>query len=114
MLAAQIIAARVRWFHRVLGEGSPYLAPLKAWDDDGQPQRSCAELAAGLEATWALIQDCLNRWTPANLDDAVAARGETLTRQWVIWHVVEPDLHHDHGGELFFTLGMHGLTAPEL
>ena len=34
---------------------------------------------------------------------------QTYTRQWVIWHLIEHDLHH--GGELSFTLGMHGLTG---
>ena len=29
-----------------------------------------------------------------------------------IWHIIEHDLHH--GGELSFSLGMHGLTAPDL
>jgi hypothetical protein len=33
-------------------------------------------------------------------------------RKWVIWHLLEHDLHH--GGELSFVLGMHGLAAPDL
>ncbi len=32
-----------------------------------------------------------------------------LSRAWVVWHVMEHDLHH--GGELSLTLGMHGLSA---
>ena len=32
-----------------------------------------------------------------------------LSRAWVVWHVMEHDLHH--GGELSLTLGMHGLPA---
>ncbi|HEY6285010.1 MAG TPA: hypothetical protein VIX20_05065 [Ktedonobacteraceae bacterium] len=35
-----------------------------------------------------------------------------LSRQWVIWHVIEHDLHH--GGELSFSLGAHNLAAPDL
>ena len=113
VLAAHIIAARVNWFHRVLGEGGPELAPLQSWDDDGQPQRSAAELVDGLAATWQTIESCLQRWTPAMLDDAFSPRpGRTFTRQWVLWHVVEHDLHH--GGEFFLTLGMHGLPTPDL
>jgi uncharacterized damage-inducible protein DinB len=35
-----------------------------------------------------------------------------LSRAWVVWHVLEHDLHH--GGELSLTLGMHGLQAPDI
>ncbi|HVB25083.1 MAG TPA: DinB family protein, partial [Ktedonobacteraceae bacterium] len=37
---------------------------------------------------------------------------ETFTRQWVIWHLIEHDVHH--GGEISFILGMHGLAAIDL
>lgn len=37
---------------------------------------------------------------------------ETFTRQWVIWHLLEHDLHH--GGEISFVLGMHDLVAIDL
>ena len=32
-----------------------------------------------------------------------------LSRAWIVWHVLEHDLHH--GGEISHTLGMHGLQA---
>src|SRR4029453_5302873 len=64
-IAAHIIAARVYWFHRILGEGGAGLASLQSWDDDGQPQRSAAELEEGLERTWGMIHHCLKRWTAA-------------------------------------------------
>jgi uncharacterized damage-inducible protein DinB len=116
VLAAHIIAARVYWFHRVLGEGDETLAHMQTWDDDGQPQRSAAELELGLDRTWELIADCLQRWTAKDLEQQFTRAGregdETFTRQWIIWHVLEHDLAH--GGELFLTLGIHGLPAPEL
>ena len=37
---------------------------------------------------------------------------ETVTRYWVIWHVLEHDLYH--GGELSNTLRSHGLEGLEL
>jgi uncharacterized damage-inducible protein DinB len=113
LLAAHIIAGRVYWFHRVLGEGDSALAPMQAWDDDGQPMRTADELAHGLKATSAFVQDCLERWTLAMLADTLPPyRGVTRTRQWVIWHLMEHDLHH--GGELFLTLGMHGIPTPDI
>ena len=113
LLAAHIIGARVGWFQGTLGEGDPALAAFDPWEEEGAPPRDAAELVDGLEATWEVIRDCLDRWTPAMLDDPFTTRrGRAVTRQWVLWHVLEHDLHH--GGELFLTLGMHGLPTPDL
>jgi uncharacterized damage-inducible protein DinB len=113
LLAAHIISARAHWIHRVLRAGEDTVAPFMPWDDDGAPVRSGAELVAGLATTWELIQSSLDRWTTATLgDEFVTRRGEQVTRQEVVWHVLEHDLHH--GGERFFTLGIHGLLTPDL
>lgn len=111
-LAAHIIAARARWFQLVMGEGGPEIEPLQTWDREHPGEHSAAELAQGLTTTWQLVEACLERWTPGMLADPFRRRDETFTRQWIIWHVIEHDLHH--GGELFFTLGMHGLSTPDL
>ncbi len=114
--AAHIIGTRVGWFHMLMGEGDAAIAPMDDWDQANAPARSAAELVTGLEATWQMIQNALARWTPEDLD--YIFRGERwgepyeLSRQWVIWHVIEHDLHH--GGELSFTLGTHNLAAPDL
>ena len=112
VIAAHIISARVWWFHHTMGEGNADLAPMVSWDDDGMPLRTASELVNGLEATWKMIQDDLERWTPADLDQTFQRRGNTVTRQWIIWHVIEHDLHH--GGELSYSLGIHSLAAPDL
>ena len=111
-----IIAVRVRWFHRLMGEGGEDIAPVGQRDRPGQPVRSAAELVSGLEQSLQFVQDCLSRWTPADLGYVFRGTryGEeyALSRQWVIWHVIEHDLHH--GGEVSLTLGMHGLMAPDI
>ena len=114
-LAAHIISARVGWFQQVMGEAPDRsdFAEMYDWDIDDQPQRTAAELVHGLRESWELIANCLARWTEADLDQQFTTqRGNTFDRQWVIWHVIEHDLHH--GGELFFTLGMNGLPTPDL
>lgn len=112
-LAAHIIAGRVSWFHLNMGEGDPSIRPLVAWDDVDPVQQSAAELVQGLEATWNIVHDCLARWTPADLDKTFPSRNYGVqSRQWIIWHVLEHDLHH--GGELFLTCGMHGFSVPDL
>ncbi|HUZ02818.1 MAG TPA: DinB family protein [Thermomicrobiaceae bacterium] len=116
LLAAHIVGTRVGWFHGRMGEGGPEIAALDPWDAEGAPPRGAAELIDGLETTWRMIAECLDRWTPADLDATfvrdLGDRTVTRSRQWIIWHVIEHDLHH--GGELFLTLGMHGLPTPDL
>lgn len=111
-----IIAVRVRWFHLLMGEGGEEIAPIGEWDRPGQPVRNATELVKGLEKSLQFVQECLSLWTPADLEYVFRGtrQGEeyALSRQWVIWHVIEHDLHH--GGEVSLTLGMHGLTAPDL
>jgi uncharacterized damage-inducible protein DinB len=115
-ILTHIIAVRVRWFNGLMGEGSEDIVPVGEWDQPGQPVRSAAELVNGLEKTLQFVQECLSRWTPTDLEYVFKGTWEgedyALSRQWVIWHVIEHDLHH--GGEVSLTLGMHGLTAPDL
>jgi uncharacterized damage-inducible protein DinB len=111
-----VIAVRVRWYQGMMGEKNEDVAPVGAWDRQGQPVRNATELVDGLERSMQFVQECLARWTPTDLEYVFRGvqMGEeySLSRQWVIWHVIEHDLHH--GGEVSLTLGMHGLTAPDL
>src|SRR5260370_16153811 len=107
--AAHIVGTRAGWIYYTLEKGDEHLVSLAS-----HPARSAAELVNGLEATWQVIQDALSHWTIDDLAEMVHDTDEngedqTYTRQWVIWHLIEHDLHH--GGELSFTLGMHGLTG---
>lgn len=115
-IATHIIAVRARWFHDLMGEGNEDIASIAGWDRAGAPALSARELVNGFEKTWQVIQGALARWTPADLEYIFEGThdGEEyrFSRQWVLWHVIEHDLHH--GGELSFSLGMHGLAAPDL
>jgi uncharacterized damage-inducible protein DinB len=116
LLLNHIIGSRVFWFQRWLGEGDPSLVP---WDDNQQAVRETAELVAGLNDTWHMIADALARWTPADLEQqfptpAFLSEAEReffppQTRQWIIWHVLEHEIHH--GGELSLALGGLGLEG---
>lgn len=117
-IAVHIIGARARWLqHHVLKEEDEGLTDLMVWDRPGQPTRPASELVRGLECTWQVLQQALERWTPEDLDEVLQdvdddGTVETFTRQWVIWHLIEHDLHH--GGELSFALGAHGIVAIDL
>lgn len=114
VLVAHIIATRVWWFHYIMHEGTEDIAPLVEWDDDGQTAWTAAQLVEGLNRSWELVSNTLARWTPADLDQSFKRprRDKSYTRQWIIWHVIEHDVHH--GGEFSFALGMHGVPAIDL
>jgi uncharacterized damage-inducible protein DinB len=128
--ALHIIGCRVYWFTEFLGEdggetmeryarwnnvalGAPYVS----WNDValalGAPAPTGAELAHGLDRTWQLVADCLARWGPAGMQQTVPDDWDgtpvDVSRAWVVWHVLEHDLHH--GGEVSLTMGMHGIDA---
>lgn len=123
-LAGHVAGARAYWFHDVLGEGDPSTRELfrvdhttvaglsladAGWEDDEDHPRSARELVDALRLTWTLVDDCLARWTAEDLDGSVERPGRTHHRGWVVWHVMEHDLHH--GGEISQILGSHGLPG---
>ncbi len=109
--AAHIIGCRAGWFTETLGEAANEF--VKTWGDQPESERSAAELVQGLAATWQLMAGCLDRWSSADMQQTFPDdwEGEIvhLSRAWVVWHVMEHDLHH--GGEIALTLGMHGLKS---
>ena len=112
-LAEHIIGGRVHWMHGMLGESNDELAALISGLDADQSAPSAAELVRGLNVTRGLIDDRLAHWNAADLAQTITVvrRGteRSITRQWVIWHLIEHDLHH--GGELSFSLGIYHLAA---
>ena len=131
-LASHMAGTRAYWFHEVLGEGDEEVGHMFAvesttvpnlpledagWEDDEDHPRTAAELVDALERTWPMIEDRLRRWTVEELEvefSRTRRNGEiqTFSRAWVVWHLIEHDLHH--GGEISQILGTNGLPAPEL
>ncbi len=120
MIAQHVIANRVWWFQFWMGEGSADLTPIAHWDPSDKawtPVDDPATLLAGLESSWQLVADCLDRWTATDLGESfqppsVMSEEERemygeFSRGWIIWHVLEHEIHH--GGEISLTLGNHGI-----
>ncbi len=130
-LAGHMAGSRAYWFHDVLGEGDPAVRDLfrvasttvpdlpiedAGWEDDEEHPRDASEIVEAFERTWSMIDANLRRWTGDDLAVEFSRRRrtgtETFTRGWVVWHVIEHDLHH--GGEISLILGSHGLTGLDL
>ena len=109
-----IIGCRAGWFTYVLKEDvGEDIRAYASWDERDAPARTAAEMVQALDRTWQLMADCLARWSAADMEvtfqddwDGVTVH---LSRAWIVWHVMEHDLHH--GGEVSLTLGMHGIPA---
>jgi uncharacterized damage-inducible protein DinB len=112
---------RVYWLCFEAGEPGAETTPwpelnLDGWEDDLDHPRSAAELVQALDSTWAIIDRCLDTWTPETLATtierkygrvgALHPRGELLQRM----------LTHEayHCGELSQTLGIAGLPQIDL
>jgi uncharacterized damage-inducible protein DinB len=115
-LARHIIRVRAAWFHGVLDVGDSEFAAFVEWNNPDGPTRTADELVHGMAATWQVMQEALASYSAADLRVTIErerwGRKHTFTRGWVIWHVIEHDLHH--GGEIGYSLGMHGLQAPDI
>ena len=113
-IATHMIGARGRWFAPPLGDGDKQLARLSRWDRRGGPVRSSEEIVQGLRYTLDYLQSTISGWTPDEWQDTIPGEDENepevISRAWIIWHLIEHDLHH--GGEI--SLGMHKLKAPDL
>ncbi len=111
-IIAHVIAGRAAWFSGVLKEGDEEIAAMREWDDPGQPERTTADYIHGFEATWSMMWEAMQRWSDEQLAEEIVlpwiGPAHPITRSFVVWHIIEHDLHH--GGEISHSLGMQGLT----
>jgi uncharacterized damage-inducible protein DinB len=113
---------RVYWLCGVLGEpgaeATPFTDPTSGvgWEDDLDHPRSAAELVGALDTTWAIIDGCLDRWTPAMLEETVERLYGDQRQVHSRASVVQRLLTHEayHCGELSQTLGIAGLPQIDL
>jgi len=117
-LAMHIAGCRAGWFTYVLGEGDdiPTGVQIKAmaeWDEANAHEHTPAQYVKALGTTWQFMMDRVARWSADDMkttfeDDEDGVKVQ-LSRAFILYHLMEHDLHH--GGELSLTLGMHGLTS---
>jgi uncharacterized damage-inducible protein DinB len=111
---------RIYWLCTVLGEAGAEETPLPTtgdgWEDDLDHPRSAAELVTALETTWAIIDGCLDRWTPAMLEERFERiygdQRQIHTRASILQRLFSHEAYHC--GELSQTLGIAGLPQIDL
>jgi uncharacterized damage-inducible protein DinB len=112
-ITTHIVSGRAKWFLHLLKEGGDEFAALSHWERSDALQHSAADLIQGLETTWHGMQSAWTGWSSMDWQQAYTEghpyAPTLITRQWVIWHLLEHDLHH--GGEISLTLGMHGIAG---
>jgi uncharacterized damage-inducible protein DinB len=116
-IVQHIVSVRAGWFSSTLQDYDASMDAYMRWGQRDSPARSGEELARGLDETWAFIEARVRRWSPTDCaatfpDEADDGQVFEVSRSWVIYHVLEHDLHH--GGEVALLLGMHGLRTLEL
>lgn len=115
-IVQHIIAVRAGWFSGTLQDADAAMSDYMEWGQRASPARTAAELVRGLDETWAFIEARLQRWTPDDcaqtFPDEWEGQVTYVSRSWVIYHVLEHDLHH--GGEASLILGMNGLRTLNL
>ncbi|HUQ17040.1 MAG TPA: DinB family protein [Candidatus Saccharimonadales bacterium] len=120
-LTAHLAGTRTYWLCAVLGEPGAGTTPFsdpsgEGWEDDLSRPRGAGELVHALRTTWAVVEGCLERWTPDMLEvEFPRKRGEVLqlhTRQSILFRMLTHDASHT--GEISQLLGMHGRDGVDL
>ena len=121
-LAAHCAGTRVYWLCGVLGESgaetTPFTDPFAelGWEDEPDHPRSAEELVVALETTDAIIERCLDTWTPAMLEVEFERSYRDVRQMHTRRSILLRVLSHDafHSGEISQLLGVHGLPAIDL
>lgn len=115
-IAQHIIGVRAGWFSGTLQDEDEAMTAYMEWGQYDSPWRNAAELARGLDETWAFIDSRVRGWTAEEcamtFPDEWDGEVYDVSRSWVIYHVMEHDLHH--GGEISLLLGMNKLAGPNI
>lgn len=112
---------RVYWLCAVVGEPGMEYTPFTdpsglGWEDDLDTPRRADELVMALQATWGVIDSCLDRWTPEMLSDPITREYGGVRRTHTRGSILQRLFSHDayHCGELSQTLGILGLPQIDL
>jgi uncharacterized damage-inducible protein DinB len=121
-LIGHTAAMRVYWLCAVVGEpgieATPFWDGTEAidWADDLDHSRSAEEIAGALDATFAIVEGCLDRWTIDMLSEEIERHYDGTVQVHTRASILQRLLTHEawHAGELSQTLGIRGLPQLDL
>ncbi len=107
-VACHIDNAEDGWFRYVVAR------ELDEWPSiDEKRYRTVASIKALLDKVHGYTMAHLQKIDVADLDRTIAAPwGEELTLRFIVWHVLEHEIHHR--GEIYLMLGLLGMEAPDV
>jgi uncharacterized damage-inducible protein DinB len=119
-IAGHTAGVRVFWLCDVMGmpgaESTPFQPDAVGWEDDLAHPRSAEELVTAWATTWAIIEKALAKWTPAILDETVAARhgaaAPHFTRRSILLRLIAHEAYHV--GEIAVIQSIHGRPQIDL
>lgn len=106
-IAEHIVYGRALHTCGALGAEAEVLRPLIAWEKPADPLRSAAEIVAGLDLSWGVIERFVMRGTPMT---EVGAEYHAAAQ--VIWGLLDHDL--PHAGQLSLVLRAAGLSGVDI
>lgn len=128
-LASNMAGGRLYWLCHVLGEDDQGFGDMfkvehvtipgaslewAGWEDNEERPRSAGEVAEAFRKTWAVVEACMENWSPDDLVMAKAAtdawgKALTITPAEVLWRLMAHEVHH--GSEISLILRVHGLPT---
>jgi uncharacterized damage-inducible protein DinB len=108
--ACHIAGAEEGWFRYIV---THELNGWEAADFDPADYPDVPALKRLLEAVHARTLAFLETVDEADVDRQIELPwGPTAPLRWIIWHVLEHEIHHR--GEIFLMLGLMGMEAPDV
>lgn len=120
-IAGHTAAVRVYWLGVVLGvpgaDETPFPDPDQGgWEDELDHPRTADELALAWETTWRIVERAIDAWTPAMLDEPVAAGSGDgaphFTRRSLLLRLITHEAYHV--GEIAVIQAIHGRPQIDL
>lgn len=128
-LCSNMAGGRLYWLCHMLGEDDLGLSSMfrvdhatvpgislewAGWEDNEDRPRTAEEICGAFEATWQVVEGCIQRWTADDIERPVSAvdawgKPRSITPGEVLWRLMAHEVHH--GSEVSLILRVHGLPT---